>query len=184
MVFGCCPTGMNSMGFLKTNFEQWTPQGHHFWDFTWFKPPCHRKYELTIFYILKITIVPTDHHFGHPSVWIMNIHTWGCKWVKIIITTFSFIRILSLRQYLIVWSCVCHKKPGPLDTFLNKLCSNHRIKHYVEQFEIYLVSLFSKRFMNNSLTLSPRNKIISQLKSPHLQPDWMQTFRKFWWWTI
>ena len=54
-----------------------------------------------------------------------RIHIKGCKWVKYQynVTSFFFILFVSLRQYLIVWICVCHKKNTHLDTFLNKLCS-------------------------------------------------------------
>ena len=38
------------------------------------------------------------------------------------VTCFFFILFLSLRQYLIVWICVCYKKVTQLDIFLNKLC--------------------------------------------------------------
>ena len=63
----------------------------------------------------------------------MKIHIRRCYWVCFNISSFFFIRIVSLRQYSIVWISVCQRKAGPLDTFLNKLCSN---KTFV--FNIYL----------------------------------------------
>ena len=40
-----------------------------------------------------------------------------------------FILILSSRAYSILWIRLCHKKAGPLDTFLNKLCSRFTHSH-------------------------------------------------------
>ena len=58
--------------------------------------------------------------FGIQMVW---------KWVTHELTSFFFICIVSWRPYSIVWICVRHKKAGPWDIFLNKLCLCHFTIH-------------------------------------------------------
>ena len=69
-------------------------------------------------------------------------------WVKYqcIIRCCFFTRFVSLRPYLIVWICVCHKKVTQLDTVFKKLCSNW----IAFEFEMFSNWMYNKRLKKQS----------------------------------
>ena len=91
------------------------------------------------------------------------------EWVNYQYNFLLFIRIVSLRLFWIVWICVFHKIAGPLDTFLNKLCSSTKMNWLVviRWCSVYQEVAYSKKpfyrlSKNSQIRLVRRPKKASQ----------------------